>query len=57
MLFRDEDEDDELLPFANRAEAGRILGAKLAAYSGRGDVVVLGLHEVAYPSHFKWREF
>jgi putative phosphoribosyl transferase len=49
MLFRDEDEDDELLPFADRAEAGRILGAKLVAYSRRGDVIVLGLPRGGVP--------
>jgi len=43
MLFREEDEDLEVLPFADRAEAGRILAGKLAAYSGREDVIVLGL--------------
>jgi len=43
MLFRDEDEDLEALPFANRAEAGRILASKLAQYSHGDDVVVLGL--------------
>jgi putative phosphoribosyl transferase len=49
MLFRDEDEDDELLPFADRAEAGRILGAKLVAYSRRKDVIVLGLPRGGVP--------
>jgi putative phosphoribosyl transferase len=49
MLFRDEDEDDELLPFADRAEAGRILGAKLVAYSRRRDVIVLGLPRGGVP--------
>lgn len=49
MLFRDEDEDDELLPFADRAEAGRILGAKLVAYSRREDVIVLGLPRGGVP--------
>jgi len=44
MLFRDEDEDLEVLPFADRAEAGRILAGKLSAYADRGDAVVLGLH-------------
>ena len=53
MLFRDEDEDVELLPFANRAEAGRMLGAKLIAYSGRGDVVVLGLPRGGVPVAFQ----
>jgi putative phosphoribosyl transferase len=43
MLFREEDEDLEVLPFADRAEAGRILASKLSAYSGRNDVIVLGL--------------
>jgi putative phosphoribosyl transferase len=49
MLFRDEAEDDELLPFADRAEAGRILGAKLVAYSRRADVIVLGLPRGGVP--------
>jgi len=53
MLFRDEDEDDELLPFADRAEAGRILGARLVAYSWRGDVVVLGLPRGGVPVAFE----
>lgn len=43
MLFREEDEDLEVLPFEDRAEAGRMLASKLAAYSGRWDVIVLGL--------------
>jgi putative phosphoribosyl transferase len=43
MLFREEDEDLEVLPFADRAEAGRILASKLSTYSGRNDVIVLGL--------------
>jgi putative phosphoribosyl transferase len=49
MLFRDEDEDEEMLPFTDRAEAGRILGAKLVAYSRRGDVIVLGLPRGGVP--------
>jgi predicted phosphoribosyltransferase len=49
MLFRDEDEDDELLPFADRVEAGRILGAKLVTYSRRNDVIVLGLPRGGVP--------
>jgi hypothetical protein len=35
MLFREEDEDLEVLPFVDRAEAGRVLASKLSAYSGR----------------------
>ena len=53
MLFRDEDEDDELLPFADRAEAGRILGARLGSYSGRSDLVVLGLPRGGVPVAFQ----
>lgn len=43
MLFREEDEDLEVLPFADRAEAGRMLASKLMANSGRRDVIVMGL--------------
>ena len=43
MLFQPDDEDAEILPFTDRAEAGRSLAAKLTAYSGRSDVVVLGI--------------
>ena len=53
MLFRDEDENDELLPFADRAEAGRILGTRLLAYSSRDDVVVLGLARGGVPVAFE----
>jgi len=53
MLFRDEDEDDEILPFENREEAGRILSTKLLAYSGRGDVIVLGLPRGGVPVAFE----
>ena len=49
MLFREEDEDLEILPFADRAEAGRMLAGKLAAYSGRADVIVLGLPRGGVP--------
>lgn len=49
MLFRDEDEDDELLPFADRTDAGHALGIKLLAYSGRDDVIVLGLPRGGVP--------
>jgi predicted phosphoribosyltransferase len=41
MLFREADEDLEVLPFADRAEAGRVLAGKLLAYSSRDDVIVL----------------
>jgi putative phosphoribosyl transferase len=53
MLFRDEDEDNELLPFADRAEAGRILGTKLLTYSRRNDVIVLGLPRGGVPVAFE----
>lgn len=43
MLFPEEGEDEEILPFENRAEAGRVVASKLSAYSGRGDVVVIGI--------------
>jgi len=43
MLFREEDENEETLPFENRAEAGRILAGKLSAYAGRDDLIVAGL--------------
>jgi predicted phosphoribosyltransferase len=53
MLFRDEDEDVELLPFADRAEAGNMLGARLASYSDRHDVIVLGLPRGGVPVAFQ----
>jgi predicted phosphoribosyltransferase len=43
MLFREEDEDLEVLPFLDRASAGRVLAGRLSAFSGREDVIVLGL--------------
>ncbi len=43
MLFREEDEDQEILPFENRAEAGRILAGKLVRYRAGADLVVVGL--------------
>lgn len=49
MLFREEDEDLEILPFADRSEAGLMLAGKLAAYSGRHDVIVLGLPRGGVP--------
>ena len=49
MLFREEDEDLEVLPFADRADAGLMLAGKLAAYSGRHDVIVLGLARGGVP--------
>jgi putative phosphoribosyl transferase len=36
-------------PFADRAEAGRVLAEKLPAYAGRSDVVVLGLPRGGVP--------
>jgi predicted phosphoribosyltransferase len=52
MLFREEDEDLEVLPFATRAEAGRVLASKLSAYSDRDDVIVLGLPRGGVPVAF-----
>lgn len=49
MLFREEDEDLETLPFEDRAEAGRMLAGKLTAYSARRDVIVLGLPRGGVP--------
>jgi putative phosphoribosyl transferase len=49
MLFRDEDEDLEALPFTDREEAGRMLAGKLLAYSRRRDVIVLGLPRGGVP--------
>lgn len=49
MLFREEDEDLGVLPFANRGEAGRMLASRLAVYSGRRDVIVLGLPRGGVP--------
>jgi predicted phosphoribosyltransferase len=49
MLFREEDEDLDGLPFANRDEAGRMLASRLAGYTGRRDVIVLGLPRGGVP--------
>ena len=49
MLFREEDEDLEVLPFVDRREAGRILAGKLSAYADREDVIVLGLPRGGVP--------
>jgi predicted phosphoribosyltransferase len=65
MLFREEDEDLEILPFEDRTEAGRILAGRLSAYAGRSDVVVLGLPRggalvasaVASELHLPWDVF
>jgi putative phosphoribosyl transferase len=65
MLFREEDEDLEILPFEDRTEAGRILARRLSAYAGRSDVVVLGLPRggapvasaVASELHVPWDVF
>ncbi len=52
MLFREEDEDLEVLPFADRAEAGRVLASRLSAYGRRNDVIVLGLPRGGVPVAF-----
>lgn len=49
MLFREEGEDLEVLPFEDRAEAGRILAGRLSAHCSRSDVVVLGLPRGGVP--------
>jgi putative phosphoribosyl transferase len=49
MLFREEDEDLDVLPFTDRAEAGRMLAGKLSAYSDRKDVIVLALPRGGVP--------
>lgn len=49
MLFREEDEDLEILPFADRTDAGLLLAGRLAACSGRNDVIVLGLPRGGVP--------
>src|SRR6266498_1909569 len=36
-------------PFPDRAEAGRLLGLRLAKYAGRDDVIVLGLPRGGVP--------
>ncbi len=41
------------LPFANRADAGRLLAAQLAEYRGRPDVLVLGLPRGGVPVAFE----
>ncbi len=48
-LFREEDEDLDVLPLADRAEAGSILAGKLSAFSGRNDVIVTGLPRGGVP--------
>jgi len=49
MLFREEDEDLQVLPFADRGEAGRTLAGELSSYADRSDVVVLGLPRGGVP--------
>ncbi len=38
-----------LMPYKNRAAAGRLLGRRLAAYAGRSDTVVLGIPRGGVP--------
>jgi putative phosphoribosyl transferase len=49
MLFREEDEDLDALPFTDRAEAGRMLAGKLSGYSDRKDGMVLALPRGGMP--------
>ena len=53
MLFREHNEGDELLPFSDRTEAGRILATRLSIYSGHNDVIVLGLPRGGVPAAFE----
>ncbi len=52
MLFREEDEDLEVLPFADRAEAGRVLAGKLWMHDRRNDAIVVGLPRGGVPVAF-----
>jgi putative phosphoribosyl transferase len=42
-------EERNMLPFRDRAEAGRLLGSALAAYAGHADVLVLALPRGGIP--------
>jgi putative phosphoribosyl transferase len=53
MLFREDDQDNEMLPFKDRMAAGRILATKLSAYSDRQNVIVLGLPRGGLPVAFQ----
>lgn len=48
-----EEEDDELLPFRDRAEAGQILSAKLRGYIGLPNLLVLALPRGGVPVGFE----
>jgi putative phosphoribosyl transferase len=43
MLFRDEDDDFDVLPFANREQAGQMLAGRLMEYARQPDAIALGL--------------
>ena len=43
------EEQQSMLPFRDRGEAGRLLGSALVAYAGRSDVVVLALPRGGIP--------
>ena len=43
------EEQRSMLPFRDRAEAGRLLGSALGAYAGRGDLLVLALPRGGIP--------
>lgn len=47
--MRGQAEERSLLPFRDRAEAGRLLGSALGAYAGRSDVLVLALPRGGIP--------
>ena len=53
LRFREHNEVDELLPFSDRTEAGRLLATRLSIYSSHNDVIVLGLRRGGVPAAFE----